>query len=858
MQAPLQARNDSNIVQTKTARTVTQERRLVHDRPTAVAQHNLAEMMNSSPRVLQQRALSDEIYNSARMVTQRHEINALFGGAVQLQKKDAPPAELSPVQLLQRTAEPAPNSTGLPDQLKAGIESLSGIKMDGVRVHYNSGTPSQLNAHAYAQGADIHISPGQERHLAHEAWHVVQQAQGRVKPTMQMKRGISVNDELALENEADVMGAKAVSVGHSIDSTSAVQKKPSSQVSVIKQNQVAQLERLYDETLSPHKAKLLQWLVEENRTLGLSQAGDSGTTNANKKSNFSWHHILPFADLSLHGEGKTAPANHGGNVRLGPMKNRFEASDVSGGTSVDYSYLPLDGENIVLDDYSKGIFDAEIKATDKSSLTAKLTPMTYAKTPQAENFTEGTKADVFGEWFLEMQVKEVLLSKGLIAAKLIGADSEEIDRFVGQITRQFDSLLRTYKYYNKKKEIQTTSGVPMTDISEGNFGHIVIKNDVEHEEIKASTIIDELLRDRKWVKRGSQGVIQNESTTYRFGIAQYAPFTLLVENAARAVDLTNYQNAKIEEFKSKLVEEFEIFRGSGKENTEFDEGKEIALIGKLADTLKAGSFDYNSLWRNVSDNDVKNQYVKVKLGEAHEDWPLPVPEVTSRRSVITETKSSGHSEVSEAWAEIFVGELDKWDKKTPLFDEDSNPEDQMYIDFFAAEESISENEQSWKISEVNGERQKNGYNALPKTFLAEKITINSVKDAMTSELNDNREKYLSSEKEELSLGDVRAELMSGVNAHFNVFSKRLRGVEKDLVKRKLAFGANFEGFVHSAKWNIINSTTMPTDVEGTAGKKWVELGGAQQALYNAWLEQGNVATLISQAVTSAKFVKFLP
>lgn len=80
-----------------------------------------------------------------------------------------------------------PNNTGLPSQLKAGIESLSGMSMDHVKVHYNSDKPAQLNAHAYAQGGEIHVAPGQEQHLPHEAWHVVQQAHGRVKPTMQMK-----------------------------------------------------------------------------------------------------------------------------------------------------------------------------------------------------------------------------------------------------------------------------------------------------------------------------------------------------------------------------------------------------------------------------------------------------------------------------------------------------------------------------------------------------------------------------------------------------------------------------------------------------------------------------------------------
>jgi hypothetical protein len=102
----------------------------------------------------------------------------------------------------------APNRTGLPDSLKSGIEAMSGMDLSEVRVHRNSAKPAQLNAHAYAQGNDIHLGPGQARHLPHEAWHVVQQRQGRVKPTMQMA-GVEVNDEAGLEHEADVMGGMA-------------------------------------------------------------------------------------------------------------------------------------------------------------------------------------------------------------------------------------------------------------------------------------------------------------------------------------------------------------------------------------------------------------------------------------------------------------------------------------------------------------------------------------------------------------------------------------------------------------------------------------------------------------------------
>ena len=71
--------------------------------------------------------------------------------------------------------EKVDNTTGMPDDLKQGVENISGEDMSDVKVHYNSDKPAQLQAHAYAQGTDIHIASGQEKHLPHEAWHVAQQ-----------------------------------------------------------------------------------------------------------------------------------------------------------------------------------------------------------------------------------------------------------------------------------------------------------------------------------------------------------------------------------------------------------------------------------------------------------------------------------------------------------------------------------------------------------------------------------------------------------------------------------------------------------------------------------------------------------
>ena len=110
------------------------------------------------------------------------------------------------------------NNTGLPDNLKAGIENLSGHSIDEIKVHYNSPQPKQLQAHAYAQGTDIHLASGQDKQLPHEAWHVVQQKKGRVKPTMQMNAEVNINDDKTLEHEADELGKKAMQLKSALQS----------------------------------------------------------------------------------------------------------------------------------------------------------------------------------------------------------------------------------------------------------------------------------------------------------------------------------------------------------------------------------------------------------------------------------------------------------------------------------------------------------------------------------------------------------------------------------------------------------------------------------------------------------------
>jgi len=116
--------------------------------------------------------------------------------------------------LAPRAAARPAQSAVLPPPLKSGVESLSGLSMDDVRVHHGSAEPARLQAHAFTQGSEIHLGPGQEKHLPHEAWHVAQQKHGRVAVTTQFADRPG-NDDPALEHEADVMGARALSAGSS-------------------------------------------------------------------------------------------------------------------------------------------------------------------------------------------------------------------------------------------------------------------------------------------------------------------------------------------------------------------------------------------------------------------------------------------------------------------------------------------------------------------------------------------------------------------------------------------------------------------------------------------------------------------
>jgi hypothetical protein len=215
---------------------------------------------------LQRVAQQDDVDRSPRVLAQRQAMDAAF--------RSARP---------QAAAMPGPagraNETGLPDALKSGIESLSSMDISQVRVHRNSDKPAQLNALAYAQGDDIHLAPGQEQHLPHEAWHVVQQRQGRVRPTLQMQ-GVDINDAPDLEAEADTMGGKAARLQAAAASVSAGVESQAS----VAQRQVEMTPRPASwpagavAQRSIHEYSEGQWRVVEPGTAGTHRPAGDGAS----------------------------------------------------------------------------------------------------------------------------------------------------------------------------------------------------------------------------------------------------------------------------------------------------------------------------------------------------------------------------------------------------------------------------------------------------------------------------------------------------------------------------------------------------------------------------------------------------
>ena len=132
------------------------------------------------------------------------------GSAIQA-RAEAAPAPAAPV-----AERPSGGGGGAPlhEGVRSKLEGSFGADLSSVRVHQDSSADA-MGALAYTQGEDVHFGNGQydpdsitgQELIGHELTHVLQQRAGRV--SIPQGKGLPINDDPALETEADVLGAQA-------------------------------------------------------------------------------------------------------------------------------------------------------------------------------------------------------------------------------------------------------------------------------------------------------------------------------------------------------------------------------------------------------------------------------------------------------------------------------------------------------------------------------------------------------------------------------------------------------------------------------------------------------------------------
>nr|WP_305067209.1 DUF4157 domain-containing protein [Mangrovivirga halotolerans] len=168
---------------------------------------------------------------------------------------------------MKNTAPPPGSNAGkssLSGNVKQKMENSFGTSFSDVNVHKDSPEATNMGAKAFTQGNDVHFAPGEynpesksgQELIGHELTHVVQQKQGRVKATTQAK-GAAVNDDPALEQEADEMGKKAAE-GEAVKvrgNGSGVQKKNDDEKVIEELNNRAQGNEEFDYQYNYKEAK---------------------------------------------------------------------------------------------------------------------------------------------------------------------------------------------------------------------------------------------------------------------------------------------------------------------------------------------------------------------------------------------------------------------------------------------------------------------------------------------------------------------------------------------------------------------------------------------------------------------------
>lgn len=288
---------------------------------------------------------------------------------------DPPPLQLkansnSSNNVNSHTSITSGSGSKLPFQLKESSEQISGISMDDVNVHYNSKEPEKFNAHAFAQGTDIHLAPGQEKHLPHETWHVVQQKQNRVIANKNIN-GQGVNADSSLEKEADVEGEKLMQFKVDDNPDSNLSRATVSNATVQRQVRIGGGKTKVDEAKYQEggakenvggKFKVADLISDGVKRVfdsesELEKYANGATDNigdVRTKSKGTYWFRLPSAKLTVLGEYHQNEDGNVPDVILGLGTSRFKYEPYNEMESIGAITAPFDSTNDRLDQIDKG------------------------------------------------------------------------------------------------------------------------------------------------------------------------------------------------------------------------------------------------------------------------------------------------------------------------------------------------------------------------------------------------------------------------------------------------------------------------------------------------------------------------
>jgi hypothetical protein len=291
--------------------------------------------------------------------------------------------------------------------------------------------------------------------------------------------------------------------------------------------------RNYGATFKPQKNEMMKWL-QDSKLIGMDLDEDSAEAgSANEK--VGWHHQYPYSVLWDNATYRYM-ADHGANLKLGPMKNRIGDP----GDDVDLAYGkakrnseggPRDDISATYDPYSQQLAAELLKPnrpTDKKRLLESISmPILDKSTPnQVYEPTTIDKEVYWSEWYLSKSIRAVLVSPEAVRQAIVAYAKPSLIEATATISSTLNRLLdgMQYSYATHtpaqidgtlgkfQNAVMVETGIPSSKLNrKGPLSALLVGGESE----TYADLMHALLREKKWISRGSQGEAHSVVEQYK-------------------------------------------------------------------------------------------------------------------------------------------------------------------------------------------------------------------------------------------------------------------------------------------------------------------------------------------------------